>query len=100
MIADLGWDTLQKRRDLASLSMMYRIIHNLVDILVEPYLTPSTGMMTRGQDSLFHQIQTTNNTYHQSFFQRTIILWKQLPQTAVSQTTLEAFQNQLAIDTF
>ena len=51
MIVDLGWDTLQKCRDLARLSMMYRIVHNLVDIPVEPYLTPSTSM-TRGHDSL------------------------------------------------
>ena len=68
MIADLGWDTLQKSRDFARLSMMYRIVHNLVDIPVEPYLTPSTSM-TRGHDSRFHQIRTTNNTYTQIFSQ-------------------------------
>ena len=78
---------------------MYRIIHNLVDIPVEPYLTPLTSM-TRGHDSCIHQIRTTNNTYQQSFFPRTIVLWNQLLQTAVSQTTLEAFQNQLATHTF
>ena len=98
MISTLGWDTLQKRRDLARLSMMYRIVHHLVDIPVEPYLTPSTGM-TRGHDSRFFQIRTSNTTYQQSFFPRTVILWNQLPQNAVSQTTLEAFQNQLATQT-
>ena len=98
MISTLGWDTLQKRRDLARLSMMYRIEHHLVDIPVEPYLTPSTSM-TRGHDSRFFQIRTSNTTYQQSFFPRTVILWNQLPQTAVSQTTLEAFQNQLATHT-
>ena len=98
MISTLGWDTLQKRRDLARLSMMYRIVHHLVDIPVEPYLTPSTSM-TRGHDSRFFQIRTSNTTYQQSFFPRTVILWNQLPQTAVSQTTLEAFQNQLATHT-
>ena len=98
MISTLGWDTLQKRRDLARLSMMYRIVHHLVDIPVEPYLTPSTSM-TRGHDSRFFQIRTLNTTYQQSFFPRTVILWNQLPQTAVSQTTLEAFQNQLATHT-
>ena len=98
MISTLGWDTLQKRRDLARLSMMYRILLHLVDIPVEPYLTPSTSM-TRGHDSRFFQIRTSNTTYQQSFFPRTVILWNQLPQTAVSQTTLEAFQNQLATHT-
>ena len=96
MIANLGWDTLQKRRDLARLSMMYRIVHELVDIPVEPYLTPSTSMTT-GHDSRFQQIRTSNATYQHSFFPGTIVLWN---QTAVSQTTLEAFQNQLAIHTF
>ena len=93
MIPTLGCDTLQKRRDLARLSMMYRIVHHLVDIPVEPYLTPSTSM-TKGHDSGFF-----HTTYQQSFFTRTVILWNQLPQTAVSQTTLEAFHNQLATHT-
>ena len=99
MMSNLGWDTLQKRRDLARLSMMYRIVHELVDIPVESYLIPLTSM-TRGHDSRFHQIRTSNTIYQYSFFPRTIILWNQLPQTAVSQTTLEAFQNQLATLTF
>ena len=99
MMSNLGWDTLQKRRDLARLSMMYRIVHELVDIPVEPYLIPLTSM-TRGHDSRFHQIRTSNTTYQHSFFPRTIYLWNQLPQTAVSQTTLEAFQNQLATLSF
>ena len=30
MISTLGWDTLEKRRDLARLRMMYRILHHLV----------------------------------------------------------------------
>ena len=49
MISNLGWNTLQKRRDL------------LVDIPVEPYLTPSTSL-TRGYDSRFFVIKTSNTT--------------------------------------
>ena len=40
MRQDLGWDTLQQRRDQARLSMMYRITHQQVDIPAERYLTP------------------------------------------------------------
>ena len=79
--------TLQRHRDLARLSMMHPIVHHLVDIPVEPYLTPSTSV-TRGHDSYFFQIRTSNTAYKQSFFPRTVILWNQLPQTAVSKTTL------------
>ena len=43
MMSNLSWDTLQKRRDLARLSMMYHIVHGLVDIPVQPYLTLTTS---------------------------------------------------------
>ena len=61
MVVNIGWDTLQKPRDLAMLSMMYLIVHCLADIPVEPYLTPSTSM-TRCHDSCFHQIRISNTT--------------------------------------
>ena len=54
MISNLCWDTLQRHRDLAALSMMYTILHHLVDIPVESYLTPPDSR-TRGQDSRFFQ---------------------------------------------
>lgn len=95
MMEKLGWQTLQQRRDYARLTMMYRIVHQLADIPAEPYFTPLTSR-TRGHDSRFRQIQTSYTGYQYSFFPRTIILWNQLPQSAVSQSTLEAFQRQLA----
>ena len=56
MITNLECDTLQKRRDLVRLNMMCRIVHALVGIPVEPYLTPSTSI-ARGHEknSLFRQ---------------------------------------------
>ena len=49
MITNIGLDTLQTRRDLVSLNIMFRIVHSLVGITVEPYRTPSTSM-TRGHN--------------------------------------------------
>ena len=95
MRQDLGWDTLLQRRDQARLSMMYRIAHQQVDIPAERYLTPLDNR-TRGHNIRFRQIPTSFTGYQQSFFPRTIVLWNQLPQEAVSQSTLEAFQIQLA----
>ena len=82
MITNLSWDTLQKHRDLARLSMMYRIVHELVYIPVEPSLTSPT-IMTRCHDSRFHEIRTSNTTYQHSLFPETIVLWIELPQIAV-----------------
>ena len=95
MRQDLGWDTLLQRRDQARLSIMYRIAHQQVDIPAERYLTPLDNR-TRGHNARFRQIPTSLTGYQQSFFPRTIVLWNQLPQEAVSQSTLEAFQIQLA----
>ena len=67
MLTNIDWDTLQERRDLARLSMMYHIVHGLVDIPAESYLTPSTST-TRGHNFGFRQIRTSNSTYQQSFF--------------------------------
>ena len=78
--------------------MMYQIIQQLVDIPAKVYLTPLTGR-TQGHDSRFRQIQTSYTGYKYSFFPRTIILWNQIPQSAISQSMLEAFQRQLAVST-
>ena len=58
------WDTLHERRDLDRLSMMYRIVHGLVDIPAESYLNPSTST-TRGHNSARSGLQTalTNRTF-------------------------------------
>ena len=97
MLETLNWDTLERRRDQARLTMMFRIVHQLVDIPAETCLTPSsqTGR-TRGHDTRFQQIQTRFAGYQNSFFPCIIVLWNQLPQSAVSQTTLDAFQSHLA----
>ena len=89
MLETLNWDTLERRRDQARLTMMYRIVHQLVDIPAETYLTPSsqTGR-TRGHDTRFQQIQTCFAGYQNNFIPCTIVLWNQLPQSAVNQTTL------------
>ena len=65
----LNWDTLERRREQARLTMMYRILHQLVDIPAETYLTPSsqTGR-TPGHNTRFQQIQTRFAGYQKSFF--------------------------------
>ena len=68
-----------------------RIAHEQVDIPAEQYLIPLDNR-TRGHNVQVRQIPYSFTVYQQSFFPRTIILWNQLPQEAVSQSTLEAFQ--------
>ena len=53
----LGWNTLKGRRDMLRAIMMYKIIHNIVDIQSHTYLTP-TQLSTRGHHHRFQQLPT------------------------------------------
>ena len=99
MRQDLGWDTLQQRGDQARLSMMYRITHQQVDIPADRYLTPLDNR-ANGHNARFRQIPKSFSGYQHSFVPRTLVLWNRFPQTTVSQSTLEAFQTQMAALTF
>ena len=57
MLTDLNWPTLARCRDGLKAIMMFKIINHLVDIPVNPFLTPiSTVHSTRGE------IYATNDT--------------------------------------
>jgi hypothetical protein len=51
MLKDLGWDTLEIRRNKARLTMMYKMSHNLLDVNLEDHLIPHTETRTRGSHS-------------------------------------------------
>jgi preprotein translocase subunit SecE len=50
MLKELKWPTLQQRRTNTKMVMMYRIVHHLIAISLQKYLTPATTRTTRGHD--------------------------------------------------
>ena len=94
MLEDLNWPLLQSRRVNATLIMFYKIIHNLVDIPSEKYLTPS-NLRTRGHTHRLQVPHSRTNIHQQSFFQRGILLWNKLPDAAVSSESLDEFKKQI-----
>ena len=48
MLNELGWDTLQERRQHAKATMFYRIVYGLVCVPTTPFLIPATVSATRG----------------------------------------------------
>ncbi len=94
MMQYLEWQTLEARRQQARLMMFYHIIHDLVDISANPYLTPAP-LTTRGHQVRFIQPGARVQCYKYSFFQATITARNQLANTAVSAPSLEAFRNNL-----
>ena len=52
MLQDLNWDTLSGRRQTSRLYLLYKILHNIVDVTLPSYITPSTRL-TRGHNQNF-----------------------------------------------
>jgi hypothetical protein len=67
--------------------MLYKIQHNLIDINRDSYIRHNDSR-TRGQHRLFQE-RTNNETYRNSFFQRTIRDWNPLPANTVAAATIE-----------
>ena len=90
MLKELKWPTLQQRRTNTKMVMMYRIVHHLIAIPSQMYLTPATTRTTRGRGPKF-QIPFSRIQCHQnSYFPSAIRTWNNLPAVLISVPTLEA----------
>ena len=92
MLDELGWDTLQERRQQAKATMFYRIVYGLVCVPSSPFLIPTLVSTTRGHDMKFLVPQSSVNAHKYSFFPSTTRIWNQLPQQAVSAPSLEMYK--------
>ena len=95
LLQDLNCPTLQHRRELAKLVMMYRITYHLISKYhLVTYLIPSRSG-TRGHNICYLQPSTRVLAYQYSFFPNTIRLWNNLPQTLVSSGSIDIFRHSL-----
>ena len=75
--------------------MMYKIIHRIVDLDLPDYITFNRGI-TRGHDYILTMPLIRIDSYKFKFFPAItviITLWKQLPNVAVSTTSINIFTN-------
>ena len=87
---NLNWSTLISRRQTSRLCLLYKIIHNLVDITLPNYITPATRF-TRGHDQKFILPQPRFDAHKFNFFQDSIRLWNSLPLETVHAHTTDKF---------
>ena len=92
LLNDLQWDTLQTRRTIKRISIIYKMEHNLIDIPLDHYIQPNTRS-SRKHDSQFLQIRYSANIFGNSFFPTTIKEWNYLPPNTVSSKSLNSLQN-------
>ena len=95
MIAALEWQSLEQRRQAASLTMMYKIRLNLVAI--NPAHLPLLPTNTRAYHlNKYQSITSLTQLYGSSFFPRTVLLWNTLPGYVLTAPSLEAFRGGVA----
>ena len=97
ILAELEWQTLETRRKIKKVSMLYKIRHGLVDISLGSHLVHQTRE-TRGHNKKFRQIRYKTRRYGDTFFPSTIPIWNNLSAATVNATTIEAFKNQVNKD--
>ena len=95
MTHSLGWDSLEKRRYIDSVTLMYKVVHNLV-LIPLPNSVQSSYTRTRANHPYkFMHIFANSNAYKYSLFPRVIPLWNSLPKDAVCAESIRCFQAKL-----
>ena len=89
MVNSLGWETLQDRRKMQRLTMLFQINPNLVEIPEPESIVWSNGSRRRGSQRFFVPY-TSVTVYKMSFFPRTIQDWNKLPSSITDMQDIEA----------
>ena len=94
MLSSLGWTSLECRREISRVIMLFKILHNETSISSYHLPMPITTC-TRGHSYRFRQISAHLNIYLHSFFPATIKIWNSLPATAIEATNVDDFQKRI-----
>ena len=99
MLHELGWTTLELRRTMTQLALLYKMNRGQIDVDTETHLNPNTELRTRASHQyryiVYIQDKATKNTHFYSFFPRTIRHWNSLPAEIVVLNSLELFKSEL-----
>ena len=96
MLSKLDWVPLAERRRDARLTLMFKIINDLIAIPAEEYLTKSSSRTRSGASNSYRLYTTNTSTYANSFFPRTIKDWNSLPIDIKAVESLDQFKEGLA----
>ena len=93
MLTSLNLPTLAQCRRQERAIMLFKIIHNLVDIPANSYITPVPMTHdTRGHNIKFMQPMTRTDSYLHSFFPSAIKIWNSLPQYVIDSKDIDEFK--------
>jgi hypothetical protein len=96
MVKTLEWQTLETRRKALSLTSLYKIQNQLVDIPAEYCPAPKTQQATRrSNEQQMEHYQCHVNAFRYSLIPRAVPMWNQLPQEVVGAHDLDTFKARL-----
>ena len=96
ILKDLEWPTLEKRREVSRLTLMYKLLHGQAAIQLPTYIQRLSPRTRLYHPERFRQMTTHKEVYQASFFPRTIVNWNALPVELLEAHTLEAFKGGLS----
>jgi hypothetical protein len=93
MLHHLNWETLETHPQKLQLIMIYKIIHQLVEIDPSHFLTPTKPRPRSPHSTRFLQYSTSTDVMKFSFFPCCIPLWNNLPASVAEAHSLASFKN-------
>ena len=95
LLSDLGWDSLQNRRNKHKLTILYKILNGLTPEYLQSILPPlvqnTTNYNLRNSNNL-RTIHVNINLFYNSFFPSTIRAWNDLSEDIKKLTICSSFQ--------
>ena len=91
MLDALQWESLESRTKI-QLTLLFKIINDMVDIRADDYLASSTGRTRQAHYKKYRQISTCTDSYKFSFFPRTIRVWNSLTASIAEAPSLVSFK--------
>ncbi|MEW8544911.1 MAG: reverse transcriptase family protein [Candidatus Thiodiazotropha sp.] len=95
LFADLGWESLQSRRNKHKLVIFYKIMNGLtpdyLSDLVPPLIQDTTHYNLRNSNDT-QTLHANTNLYFNSFFPSTIRAWNDLPEQTKQATSVASFK--------
>jgi len=91
MMQSLHWRRLDQQRIDNKLSLMYKLIHNLIAIPISDFLIPLVRPSRHYHPLSYRLITATTDYYNCSFFPRAVFHWNNLSLETVACSTLVQF---------
>ena len=95
MLHELGWQSLDGRRQDQRLVLFFKIINGLASVETEDILTPADSRTRKNHLFKFKHLQANCDSYRYSFFPATLSSWNNLPFGIEKVDSVEGFKLKL-----